>query len=423
MIDTAYSWIGFLVLALIVLGAALGVARRPRSPWPQRLLILAVALRIVGALARYEVLFGYYGGSGDAAKYFSDSLPVSDELQSFEVSPFSASFWAGDGRWWGTPFLEKVSSLALALIGPTLRGEFLVFSLLAFAGLVAIARAFGRVQPERAVTFAAWIWLWPSLWFWPSSVGKEAVIMLAMGIATLGYVGTRGRIRWGLLLAGIGLAFCIRPHVAAVLAMAVLAAHWLASWQRATPRRVLEAAAALAVFVFALFRMSGALGLEQPDVESVRDLVEWQQGQTLQGGSNIGGVPVSVAGIPMAFVNIWMRPFPWEARNATSLVSALEIVAFWWLVWRRRRETLVAFRHWRRHRLLRFSLPLLVTYTLMIGIAFGNLGIIARQRAPIFPFMLVFVVAVPALQRVPRSVAIDGHERETVDPKGAGARA
>jgi hypothetical protein len=47
--------------------------------------------------------------------------------------------------------------------------------------------------------------------------------------------------------------------------------------------------------------------------------------------------------------------------------------------------------------MLRFGLPFLIAYTLMIGIAFGNLGLIARQRSPIFPFMLLFVLAVPGL--------------------------
>ena len=394
--DSSYEWIGFLVITLLSLGSVVMIGGRWQDLWPPLLLLAAVATRILGATVRYEILFEFYRGAGDSVQYFRDSLPIAESLRNFETSPLDKSFWLIEGKRWGTTFIISLSGLVLSLLGPSLRGEFVIFSLFAFGGLVALAVAFARVQYERRVVYAAWIWFFPSLWFWPSSVGKESILLLAIGLTTLGYVGTSDGMRWHLLAMGLGLAFLIRPHVAAVLAMSVVAAEWLQSWNRVSPRRVLEAFAVGALSIVLFLGMTAQFGVQRPELDSMTDLLQWQRIQTMQGGSSIGAVPLTLIGVPLAFVNIWMRPFLWEAHNLTALFASIEIVAFWALVAWRRREVATALRHWRQHRLLRFALPLLISYTLMIGMTFGNLGLIARQRTLIFPFMLMFLVAVPS---------------------------
>jgi hypothetical protein len=401
-----YDLLAFATLAFLALAAAPIVAGRPGSWLPTKVLLAAVALRVFGSIARYEVLYRFYDGLGDAVAYFQKGLDIAPQLLEQPALLFSPRFWAVPTSWWGTPFLEKFTGAVLTLIGPSLRAGFLAFSLLSFLGLWAIAQAFRNTTPDhRAVLFASWVWLWPSLWFWPSSIGKEAVLMLGIGITVLGYAGRRPGVRWPIYLAGLGLTFCVRPHVAMVLAMATLVAHWLGSWERFSIRRAVEAALAVAVTVAAFSGMLAQFGLENAGFEGVTEFVEWRAEETMQGGSRIEGVPLGVTGVPMAFVNVWMRPFLWEAHNATSAFAALEIALFWLLVWQRRAAVGHALRYWRHHRLLRFALPFLALYTLMIGIAFSNLGLIARQRAPIFPFMLMLLVAAPATAAVRKRVA------------------
>jgi hypothetical protein len=417
--DTSYEWIGFLLATLVALTVSAFAFDRWRTLWPFGLVMAGAIVRVLGATVRYEVLFNFYRGGGDSVQYFRESWALAEALRAMEITPFGADLWVLAGERWGTGFITSLSGLVLAVLGPSLRGEFVIFSFFAFGGLVAMAVAFARVQYRRRLVFAAWIWFFPSLWFWPSSLGKESVLLLAMGLATLGYVGDGKSINWFALATGIALAFLVRPHVAAVLGLAVLAAQWLARWETFTPRRIAESAAALVGAVVLLIAMSDNLGTQRPEADSLQGLLEWQRDQTLQGGSNIGSVPLSVTGIPMAFVNIWMRPFVWEAHNLTALVAAAEITAFWFLVIWRRREVMQALRHWRQHRLLRFALPLLLGYTVMIGVAFGNLGLIARQRTLVFPFMLMLVLAVPALQeaRAPQRLRLPPGEADTV---GAG---
>jgi hypothetical protein len=419
-----YDWLGFFWLSAVAIGAAVSFGGRYSRPAAQ-LLVLAIVLRIVGSTVRYEILMQFYRGVGDARVYYQSGLAIARDLWSLDAAIFAPEFWMDrTGRWWGTPMMDKVSGLVLSLIGPSIRAEFLAFSLLAFWGSFLVVLAVRRELPSQALRYAALAWAWPSLWFWPSSVGKEAVMVLAMGIVTLGFVGRQGRADWRLVVVGIGLAFIIRPHVAAVLAVACVAGAWVGSWRAITPRRLFEVVAALALATAALYGMRAQFGFEA-DLEGVLEFVESTQERTLRGGSSTGALPSGPAAIPVAFVNLWMRPFLWEAHNATAAFAALEIVVLWYLLWRSRRSIPWLLRNWWRVRVLQFSVPLVVLYTLMLGLTFANLGIIARQRAPLFLFVFALLVVVPQRREVSGSAVarspVPGDAR-SLHPQGAVAR-
>lgn len=393
-----YDLFGFFFVAVLAVGVGLVVAQR-REDWSRRLTLVFVSgllLRLVGSTLRYEIFFRYYHGGGDAGVYYSQGLFYASLFRRLDFGVlFDPSHWYL-GHWWGTQFVRFLSGFVLTFLGPTMRGEFLVFSLFAFLGLMCCLMAFRKAYPwVPAAHYARWILFWPSLWFWPSSVGKEAVVMLAIGLTVWGHVGNGQKTRWGPLAAGLGLAWAVRPHVAAVLIVSAMISHWFLRQKRGKGpvgllRNVLVAVLALVVAVAALQR----LGVDQVDVESVQEFMSHRAQLTATGGSEIMPSGGWLA-IPMAFVNILMRPFPWEAHNAMALVSALEIVVLWFFVWRRRRTIWIALRRWNRNRLLSFALPFAVLYVLMIGLVFFNLGIIARQRVLVMPFLLLLLEARP----------------------------
>ena len=386
-----YDILGFVVLTILALVFAQMRGNRGGVWYLPSILVLGVFLRALGSTVRYEIIIRVYGGTGDARSYYYDGQHLSSRTGGL----LTLDYWF-DGRWWGTDFITRISGLITTLIGPTIRGEFLLFSLFGFLGLVAMAIAFHNVQPgKEAANFAHLAWIWPSLWFWPSSVGKEALLVLAIGLAVLGYAGKQSKMSLLPYVAGMALAFSIRPHVAAVLAAATAVAYWLGTWKGWSFRRAVEGIAMLAVASVAIFQMQSQLGFDA-DLEGIQDFVSHTAGQTLSGGSKIQPATLGPAGIPVAFMNVWMRPFPWEAHNMTALVASGEIVLLWALIFYRRKAVWMALRFWRQHRLLQFALPFLFFYTMMIGLAFANLGIIARQRAPIFPFMLMLITVVPA---------------------------
>jgi hypothetical protein len=416
----SYNLIGVVVVSAVVLTIAYGFAYSSRNPFPPALLLGAVILRIVGSTVRFDMIRLFYGSLADAQRYFNTGRELSELFWSFDPWVFTYDFWFGPGRWWGTAFLERLTGIVISLIGPSMRGTYLVFSLLSFAGLYLIALAVYRRRPGAgAVRFAAWIWLWPSLWFWPSSIGKEAVTILAIGLAFYGYAGRRKGIRWIPYLAGLGLAFALRPHVGGALALATVVAYWFQSWSRPGPRRVVEALAAVFLAFFVLSAMAQQFGLGDADLEGVQEFVTYRTGQTLEGGSAIGQGPSGLAAVPVAFVNIWMRPFPWDVHNVMALFSAIEVLFLWVFAAKHYKVVVLAVKHWRRDRLLAFSLPFLAGYTLMIGLTFANLGIIARQRSPLFPFVFMLLTAAGAYagKRYWREVPQPGREPARARPK------
>lgn len=397
---SAYEWIGF-GLALGVCFAVVGtVANRPVLRSVARLVVLGFLLRVVGSLARYQVIFDFYNGLGDAAGYYHDGLELAYRIWSFDFS-FIGEMAGLRGSLWGTPFLRVFSGFVVSVIGPTIRGEFLVFSLFSYLGLLLIAVAFSRSRPSVPLGhYLLWLCLWPSLWFWPSSVGKEALILLATGLVVLGYVGRNQRPQPFLLVAGLAVALSVRPHFAAVLAVSLAAAYWLTKGRKWTLGTVVQAVVSAAVAMAVMGQALTQLGVGDADLEGVREFVEYRSRLTEVGGSSIdaaGGH--GLLSIPLAFVNILLRPFPWEAHNVFALVSAIEITFFWVVAWRRRREVKLCLRYWRSDRLLRFALPFSILYVAMIGLTFGNLGIISRQRIVVFPFLFLLLESVPAERR------------------------
>jgi hypothetical protein len=391
----------YLVIALYFVGAVMILM--VRLPQPVKLILfIGVLLRPLGAGLRYGILQYVYHGSGDASKYFGRARSYAPLFWDGNFHAFVGTLFGPRGTWQGTRFIQFVTSIVVAVIGPTKLGTFLFFAIFPTIGLLAFALAFSRACPGASVSrYLFWILLFPSLWYWPSSIGKESVVLMGMGLATMGFVGKQGRINWLVMGLGLFLIYAIRPEVAAVTVGALSVSHWLSFAGNWNAARVVQAAVIGVVSVVGLAFFLQSSGVEQLDAEGLTSYVEGSTGRKLEGGSGIEAVNVGLTGIPVAFVNIMFRPFPWEANNFLMLLSALEIGMFWGILWYRRANVLRAVREWRSNRLLRIALPFTILYAIALGMMLSNLGIIARQRVFLFPFLFLVAEALPRTARAP----------------------
>lgn len=383
------------LVALLVLGVVVWRSGLPKLA--KQLAMVGLGLRLVGIVGRQAI-------AADARVYFSWGERYAAYFGRLDFSPlWDPALWRGS-EWGGTNLIGYVTGGIMALIGPSWFGTFVGFALLSLVGVaaygLAFSRAFPRLDPSR---FWGWLFLFPSLWFWPSSIGKEAIMMLGLGVATLGLVGDGKRARWLLLGAGLAVVFAVRPQVAAVFLLAIVLGHWL-NFQSWSPARVIQGGAILVlggVFVAYALQTSRVGGA---DLESIQEYTEFNLSQTSQGGSDVGAVSLTPAGVGMAAVNVLFRPFLWEAHNLSAAVSALEIALMWGILWLRRRQLAGLARIWRRDRVLRFAVSFVVIYTVALGLNLANLGIIARQRTLMLPLFFLIVeagaLAVPTVQRV-----------------------
>lgn len=416
MSNTGYEVWGALIVVPLVFAANVPLLVRAGRSEPERwfitLLVVAFAAKMVGSFVRYWMVVELYG-TGDSLRYVAFAETQSELWrQGFFVAPTE-----GANTIVGTLFLELVTTAVYTLTGPTPLGAFVVFASLSFWGQYLIYRAFRIALPtfdHRRYAFL--VFLLPSFLFWPSSVGKEAFLMLCIGVSSLGAARLYRNQIGGmpLLAAGLFASAMVRPHVTALLVAAALGGLLFRSNEgRATAGMTKVAGVVVLIVLTIAFadRAAEYVGVEELTVAEVNETLDVRGGNTETGGSEFTPVPLTnPLGIPAAFVTVLFRPFPWEANNLQSLMASAESLALLGLIalsWRRFGGMA---RYLRENPYLIFAL----VYTLLFIWAFsrfGNFGIIARQRVLVMPFVLILAAFPPVA--APRKGGRRAVRRET----------
>lgn len=392
------TWVVLLIFPTLAI-TGIFIIRWATADDPENLMgLLSVALvvKLAAAWIRFYVSFELYG-TGDSLQYHIEAVDRSNAFFAHQIS-------LGDllTPRVGTKSITDLTAMLYTVIGPARLGGFLVFSFVGFWGLFFFYRAFRVGLPEGdTVSYARLVFFLPSLVFWPSSIGKEAVMMLAIGLSSFGAAKISRRIpgAWFTLAIGLAIGALVRPHVSAVILVAVTIAVLF--------RRPLDEQAGFG----AVGRFGGVLVLmlglafmfgqtakylvpdstSKGDVGVVTDVFDKATSGTAGGGSEIDRpLPNSPFQYPGAAFTVLFRPTILEANNAQNIAAAAESTLL---------LALIAYR-WRRFK----ELPRLVfrrTYVLYAVVytgvfcfawsAFANLGALARQRVQVWPLMLVLV--------------------------------
>lgn len=409
-------WAGpvLLILSLPVVNRA----RHLDGDGISRIVLAAAALKIfVMPLLRYWMAFSLYGGSSDAAQY--------DRAGALLAPLFRQGIYRDLGEISGTRFLEIVTGHVYALIGPTRLGGFMAFSFLSFLGCYLFYRAFRIAYPEGdGRRYALLVFFFPTLMFWPSSIGKEAFMMLVLGGAAVGAAQLfAGRLRGlGWLALGIGGAAVLRPHMSLLigvgLAMAAPFAVVRPGPRGARRRGQLGAAVLLVSLLLASSTLIGAaerfFGLESLNTQTAGEQLDETTRRSGQGGSEFTPYsPNNPVGFVMSGVTILFRPFPFEVGNAQALLTSVEgLVLFALFVVSLRRLVRLPAELFRRP-----YVACALVYVFAFIYAFSsivNFGILARQRAQLLPLLFVILC-------VPRTKVADVSSFQNfIDPTGLG---
>ena len=384
IVDSAFLGSALMVVILLLVGVLISRTKLPAAV--KVFLVVGLGARLAGAWARQTI-------AADARVYFQWGERYAEYFARFDLAPlFDPALWRSAG-WVGTNAVAYPAGFAIAVLGPAWYGVFLVYTLLAFAGVVAYGLAFRANAPGGGPTsYWAWLMLFPSLVFWPSSIGKEALMMLGLGITAFGFLRREESASWWLVATGLLIVYAIRPQVAAIAALAIVLTYTLRP-QGMGPLRVIESTLILGVGLVVMWAALESSDVGGADLESIEEYVVESNRRSQQGGSEIGAAGFGLSSVPVAAVNVLLRPFPWEATSLTTAVSALEVLLLWGLVVMKRRQLWAALRRWRTTRLTRYALLFAVLYVIGLGMNLGNLGIIARQRVLVFPLLFVLIQA------------------------------
>ena len=388
--------LGTMVLALLLTSviavAAHAVSSDADRRWLPTVVIVTFGLKLLASGLRYWILVAVYDASGDAGLYHTRGLELADIWRTFTVPDVT---YGGAG----TTFVSKATGFIYTAHEPTILGGFFIFATLAFVGQLLLYVAFRRAVPtSRLFWYGIAIFALPSLLFWPSSIGKESLMLLFIGITAYGAARllTEYRVQWG-LIASVGVlgAAAIRPHVAGLLVGAVGIALLFGKPPyvpgRNTKRLVLIGAGLAALLVL-VARAGDQLGVAIGSSADLDPIFDELERHTQQGGSAVDDqVVTSVSALPGAVLRVLFRPLPHEAHNLQALLSAAEGTFLLALTAWRLPKIVRNFRYIRSYPYLIMSLVFTVAFVFVFSSIF-NLGILARQRSQVLPFLMAVVV-------------------------------
>jgi hypothetical protein len=393
------TWIGLIVglflLVFVVPAVARSVARLDQDARTFRLVMASGALKLAAAPLWIYVNDHYYSGVADAYGYSRVGAQVAAQIRNGDFS-FHVGRLIGDGA------TSIITGIVYTVIGSNILGGFFVFAFLGFVSLVLFYRAFRVALPEGDHRrYAKLVFFFPSLLFWTSAIGKDALISLGLGLGALGAARILARARGGFVLLGIGLCLTalIRPHIALILFAALAVAYLVSKSKTASPLNPLAkllGAVVLVVGGLVLAKVTAHFfGLQSLSVSSIQQVLNTNASNTgagagTQGSRVAASVSLSPASLPKDIYYVLIRPLPFQAHGLTQLASSLEnafLVVLLIASWRRLAS---AFTAMRRHPYLLLA----VLYSLVWIILFaslGNLGLLVREQTSLLPLLLVLV--------------------------------
>jgi hypothetical protein len=385
---------GRVLLPIFGIAAAAAVAprlarRHPDEPWLPRLLVGAMAFKLLMTYLRYQV----FQGSGDAMTY----------------DRYGRQYVAGVAKALPdkqkTNFIKWLTGIVYAHFGVDIIVGFFVFGLIAFVGSYFWYRATVVGVPfiDKRLYFL-FVFFAPSVAFWPASIGKEAIMQFAMGLAAFGTAWVlTGRFLRGILIAAPGayLMWFVRPHLLAFMTLAAGAAYVVGR----APRRKAEGVSvfrplgmiAIAFFaVFAATQAASLLGMNGLSLKSINQELADVNGSTSQEGSKFdtGNTNLTPLSVPKGLITVLLRPFPNQVENKNQLIASAECAFIVIYAFHRRRSVKLALTRARTTPYLFFCWTLVLVYATAFS-SIANMGLLTRQRSLVLPALYVLFTIDP----------------------------
>lgn len=272
----------------------------------------------------------------------------------------------------------------------------LLNSFIAYLGIVFLFKSYEHIMKKSGLSlkndyFVYVLFLFPSILFWSSILGKDPLNLFFVGLFTYGFVRFMDKKRlvaalW-IFIGVVGVHY-IRSWYSIIMVMSI----GLYYSRFSSPRHILT------MLIFApLFYVVFKEFLTMQHISTFQDIFDkmsYTSEKLTYGGSStevseINGLfDYLVYYIPNLFTSLF-RPMPWDIRNPFSLLAAVENVAMLYFVYK------YIFKNWRavfKHKYMRFLILFIFSWSLFyVIISPNNLGMAVRFKLQVLPAMLIVI--------------------------------
>lgn len=396
------QWGGLVLLPVLFVVTLPMFARQARREGDPRIfwfLLVVFALKMLASSFRYFHVFHISDSGSDARQFDGQATAIALRF-------LDGDFTTGLSNLTESNWMRFFTAVIYTIVRPSVLAGFYVYAWMAFLGTYFFYRAFVLGVPDGDRRgYARWLFLMPSIMFWPSSIGKEAWLMFGLGIAAFGAAKVlRERLIPGLLVfgLGLGLAALVRVPFAVAMGVGLVVAGILRSHRaglRLGPRTPFARVASLGVFAVLSLVLISTMGsyLSRSGLEglSVDEIIVESESATAQGGSEFDATPItSPVTAVIGTITVLFRPFLNEAHTPEAAGTALEAMVLMFAVLLRIRSFPSAIRNLRMVPYAAFALLFTVGSIFMLS-AVANFGILVRARTLLFPTFLVLMCFLP----------------------------
>jgi hypothetical protein len=383
--------LGAVVTGPLLLLATYFIARRlsriDGNPQIVPILLGAFCLKIAGAFVRYWIAAVVYH-SGDFYDYDKWGRRIASGLRHGHLI-------TQPGRLAGTDFMRYVTGFIYLLTPARLLSGFIFYAFLSFVGLIFFWRAYRlAISQKNDLRYLKWIVLLPSLLYWPSAIGKDAFMVLAVGVASYGAACLlTGRFIPGIATLSLGAAAAcyVRPHIALVVCAGLLVAVFVGRKQVGFMTTMLTLGFTIGLAFVVFHASSSFFGISSFSQANIAKQLNDVSAQSNQGGSAFSPI---IANSPINFLpaayTVLYRPVPIESHSGQELATSIEGVVLTVLTIKTWKRSLRALRNSRTYPYFTYAFVAILVFVFAFS-GISNFGILARQRTVIEPLLLVFL--------------------------------
>jgi len=303
----------------------------------------------------------------------------------------------------GTENVASINSYFTYFVGNSYYSLKVLNAFIGFIGVILLYKTYEYIMQKNQwkidERFIYIFFLFPTVLFWSSILGKDPLNLFFIGVFSYGFIHLidNFRIRYIIMIIiSIWWVSYIRSWWSVIMITSI----FLYYIRINSTRDFLLFLIVLPIFGFAALQFLHMQGIASFD-QAFAKMTETSK-NLAYGGSSVGTHVITGIGdyllyfIPNFFTSLY-RPMPWDIRNAFSALAAIENVILLYLTYK------YIIKNWKKiynDRYLRFYIMLIFSWSLLyVIISPTNLGMAVRFKLQVLPEMLILIGAAMAMQK------------------------